>query len=220
MQWRLAKALDQLRAEINAKWPRRSRESDGTIGDKAHESRASDHNPWITDPPGPNVVSGMDITHDPADGCDSYALAEWLRQRRDPRIKYVISNRRIFSSDVSAWQWRSYHGSNPHDHHVHISVKDEKKFYDDSYPWGLADAKVEADPTVKQPEPMPPTLRRGNSGALVRTLQAKLSAHNIYTYVDGSFGFGTERSVMKFQEANGLHVDGVVGPQTWKLLQT
>lgn len=91
MEWRVAKALLQLRAQVDAKFPGRSTASDGTIGDANHASRASDHNPWVTDKHGGHVVTAMDITHDPAHGFDSYAFAEQLRQRRDPRIKSVIS---------------------------------------------------------------------------------------------------------------------------------
>src|ERR1041385_3157781 len=116
MDWRIAKALLELRVEVNNRWPDRSKESDGAIGDASHASRSSDHNPWIEDPPGPNVVSAIDITHDPEHGFDSYSFAEWLRLGRDARIKYVISNRRIFSSEVSPWTWRPYKGQNPHDH--------------------------------------------------------------------------------------------------------
>lgn len=219
MQWRLAKALEVLRSEVNAKWPGRSRESDGAVGDAAHASRASDHNPWITDPPGLNVVSAIDITHDPAGGCDSYALAEWLRQRRDPRIKYIISNRRIVSSEVSPWQWRPYHGANPHDHHMHVSVQEDKARYDDARPWGLADATVvPTAPSAPQPAAAPVTLREGAQGQPVRALQARLTGHGIRTEIDGVFGPATRAAVIRFQQTHGLVADGVVGPQTWKLV--
>lgn len=45
MPWYLAPSLAQLRAEVNARWPKRSKASDGTIGDRAHSARTSDHNP-------------------------------------------------------------------------------------------------------------------------------------------------------------------------------
>jgi hypothetical protein len=40
----------------------------------------------------------MDITHDPAGGCDAGALAQSIVDARDDRVKYVISNKRIASS--------------------------------------------------------------------------------------------------------------------------
>lgn len=136
MSWRVAKSLLMLRGQVNVKFPDRKKDWDGTIGDEAHASRSSDHNPWVQDASG-GVVTAMDITHDPAHGVDSYKMAEQLRLSHDPRIKYIISNRRIASSEVSSWEWRLYNGTNPHDHHVHVSVKADVKHYDDEAPWEI-----------------------------------------------------------------------------------
>lgn len=136
MTWRLAHSLETLRTQVNLQWPGRSKKDDGSIGDEAHASRSSDHNPWVKDG-SMGVVTAIDITHDPAGGFNSYAFAEMLRLNRDPRIKYVISNRRIVSSETSPWEWRPYHGSNPHDHHVHISVKSDKAHYDNTAEWKI-----------------------------------------------------------------------------------
>lgn len=136
MTWRVAKSLLVLRTQVNEKFPDRAKGWDGTIGDEAHASRSSDHNPWVMDGK-QGVVTAMDITHDPAHGVNSYAMAEQLRLSRDPRIKYIISNRRICSSEVHPWVWRPYDGSNPHDHHVHVSVLPDKKLYDDEAPWEI-----------------------------------------------------------------------------------
>lgn len=214
MEWRLAESLKELRNEVNVKWPLRSKDSDGSIGDASHASRSSDHNPWITDPPGPHVVSAIDITHDPAGGCDSYALAEWLLARQDPRLKYVISNRRIGSGPAGPQPgvWRPYHGTNPHNHHCHISVRDDKAHYDSVKSWGLMDGAMPAH-DQPHPDPTPVTLRRGNTGDNVRILQTKLSLT-----IDGVFGRLTEQAVEHFQKLHGLHADGIVGPQTWKVL--
>ncbi len=123
--WTLHPALIQLRDQINQRWPNRSKKSDGTIGDTAHSSRASDHNP---DERG--VVHAMDVTHDPS-GCDASKLAEVLRLSKDSRLKYCIFAGRIFSSTVQPWTWRPYSGSNPHNKHVHVSVGG------DQVPWTI-----------------------------------------------------------------------------------
>lgn len=63
-------------------------------------------------------------------------------------------------------------------------------------------------------------LRQGNQGAVVKQLQAHLQQ---LTYdpgpIDGQFGPCTDRAVRQFQGANGLVVDGAVGPHTWTQLQ-
>jgi hypothetical protein len=139
-QWRVAKCLLMLRSQINRLAPRRRKLSDGTIGDAAHSSRSSDHNPWVRDG-ATGVVTAMDITHDPANGCDGSTLAAVLRAARDSRIKYIIWNRKIANSSAvggaAAWAWRDYRGSNPHTHHIHVSVKPEKPSYDSEVAWAL-----------------------------------------------------------------------------------
>src|SRR3712207_6524003 len=84
--WRVAKAIITLRDQLNAKHPNRSKASDGYVGDAAHASRSSDHNPGVQDG-GHGVVTAMDVTHDAAHGCDCNALAETLRTGGDPRVK-------------------------------------------------------------------------------------------------------------------------------------
>jgi len=77
MAWRNCKASAVLVDEINRRWPGRDKTSDGTIGDAAHATRTSDHNPWIVvDKVG--VVRARDVDKD---GIDAPWLAEWLRRR-------------------------------------------------------------------------------------------------------------------------------------------
>jgi hypothetical protein len=145
MAWRVAKSLETLRNQVNEMAPGRDTSSDGTIGDTAHQGRKSDHNPDAN-----GVVTAMDITHDPAHGVNAGELAEMLRLSQDARIKYVISNRRIFSSKNTPWQWREYSGANAHTKHVHVSVIDEPALYDDTRPWPI-DKVARTLPPVEGP---------------------------------------------------------------------
>lgn len=133
---RPAYSLDKLLSQINAMAPGRSTASDGWIGDAAHQATPSDHNPNAA-----GVVCARDFTHDPAHGADMNEIAEALRRGRDPRIKYVIWNHRMFSSyptsGYAAWEWRPYTGTNPHDHHLHCSVQPTPYLYDSSKEWNL-----------------------------------------------------------------------------------
>jgi hypothetical protein len=131
-QWRVALSLLKLKRQIDALHPKRKKASDGTIGDSAHASRSSDHNPWVRDAKGFGVVTAMDISHDPAGGVDCHILAEILKN--DPRVKYIIWNRRIFNEAVSQ-SWRRYTGKNPHTAHVHISVHAIPRLYDNERDW-------------------------------------------------------------------------------------
>ena len=63
-----------------------------------------------------------------------------------------------------------------------------------------------------------PTLRKGNRGTDVRTLQTLLGDKGYTVLVDGIFGNKTYEAVKAFQTDRGLVVDGVVGVKTWKKL--
>ena len=53
-------------------------------------------------------------------------------------------------------------------------------------------------------------LKRGLAGEPVKVLQQKLGVPT-----DGEFGSGTEAALKKYQQQNGLTVDGVAGPDTF-----
>lgn len=134
--WRVAKSLLVLRDQLKAAHPTMS--NIGFIGDAEHASRESDHNPWIDDPASSvNVVSAGDVYHQPAKGMDAGKLAEALKQAKDPRVKYVIWNRRIWSLARNGEGWRPYTGKDPHTGHVHISVSSTKSLYDNTRPWTI-----------------------------------------------------------------------------------
>jgi len=136
MAWRIAESLETLRKQLNEAFPRRSKASDGGIGDAKHASRSSDHNPYIKNK-GIGIVTARDFTHDPKTGIDCNWLADMLVKNKDSRIKYIIWNKRICSSKTSPWQWRPYSGVNGHTKHLHLSVIGESKFYDSTKEWDL-----------------------------------------------------------------------------------
>ena len=64
-----------------------------------------------------------------------------------------------------------------------------------------------------------PVLKIGSTGLPVRRLQSRMSAvgFNIGG-VDGRFGAVTEAAVKKLQQDYHLNIDGIVGPQTWQVV--
>jgi hypothetical protein len=127
MAWRAMNSILVLRNQVNLIAPNRNKGADGTVCDQNHPT-TSDHCPHNVPGVGSEMVTALDLTHDPDGGFDSYKFAEVLRIHRDARIKYVISNKRMFSSYATssypAWTWRPYSGEDLHTNHVHVSVLD------------------------------------------------------------------------------------------------
>lgn len=147
--WRVAECLLVLEAQWHKAHPGAAQV--GFIGDEDHASRTSDHNPWVVDPGGPNVVTAGDFYHQPKLGADAYALAEELKQRKDPRVKYVISRGKIWSLARDREGWRVYNGPNPHTGHTHVSVSSIKSLYDNRRPWLLPGAATpEGDDVISK----------------------------------------------------------------------
>ena len=66
-----------------------------------------------------------------------------------------------------------------------------------------------------------PLLEKGAEGESVKALQHLLICNEHYlgrNGADGIFGSDTDKAVRAYQSANGLEVDGEVGPKTWAKL--
>lgn len=127
----LAPSLVTLRDEINLSNPNRDKASDGWIGDDAHQKEISDHNPDPTSVP-PNVVRAIDVDND---GIDPDHLVDVTIH--DRRTNYVIWNGHIWSRAYNFGK-RVYTGKSKHTEHIHISIRHEAGFVNDTRPWGFA----------------------------------------------------------------------------------
>lgn len=135
--WALAPTLGALRRELVGAYPAVPGRLYGTIGDAAHQTRKSDHQP---DQRG--YVRALDIPNVEHDGPPCEWLARLLRlvgeggsQRLNPG-GYVIWNRKI-ASDESRWAWKPYTGENPHTGHLHVSCSRLPQFYSNPAPWAV-----------------------------------------------------------------------------------
>jgi len=146
----LVPSLAALRAEFNSLAPNRDRSSDGWIGDAAHSSRASDHNP---DSKGAVHAIDVDNTGPWPDGLSMERIVQFLlarcRSGQEGRLKYVIYNRRIWSKS-NDWVQQAYAGSNPHDHHAHFSGVYTAAAEGNTSSWHLDDLE---EPTMTAPTP-------------------------------------------------------------------
>ena len=64
-------------------------------------------------------------------------------------------------------------------------------------------------------------LKKGSRGAAVKALQCLLEANECKCGqygMDGDFGGDTEKALKSYQQKNGLQVDGVAGPESWRSL--
>jgi len=100
--------------------PLRMKASDGLLPSKAHihQNPNSDH----------NTGYAVDLTHDKLGGIDCFLLFQKLQE--DPRVSYLIFQGKIWSREKGL---REYTGSNKHNKHLHISIKDGCG--DDTSPW-------------------------------------------------------------------------------------
>lgn len=220
MAWRVARSLDILLGQINARFPNRDRASDGSIGDASHQTRDSDHNPWY----GPGIVTARDYDHDPRVGMDCDELTDQLAAGRDPRIKYMIFNRFILDSRPgnNPWKWIRYNGVNPHTAHMHLSVMPAPSC-DNTAAWKVPMLGTWTTPlTQRQPQPGRPTIKLGSVGTAVHDLQARLKTRfPLYAgqlVTDGVFGQKTKAAVQEFQRRSGLPANGIVAASTWAKL--
>jgi hypothetical protein len=132
--------------------PLRKKASDGLLPSAAHihQSPNSDH----------NTGYAVDLTHDKLGGIDCVDLFQQLKA--DKRVKYLIFQGKIWSVERASEGDREYTGSNKHNKHLHISIKDECG--DDTSPWfpwlgtpkAVAKVKAAVKRLPKKKEPTSP----------------------------------------------------------------
>jgi hypothetical protein len=103
--------------------PLRKKASDGLLPSAAHihQNPNSDH----------NTGYGVDLTHDKLGGIDCVNIFQELKA--DKRVKYLIFQGKIWSAERASEGDRDYDGSNKHNKHLHISIKEGCG--DDTSPW-------------------------------------------------------------------------------------
>jgi hypothetical protein len=122
--------------------PKRKKASDGLLPSAAHvtQSPNSDH----------NTGYAVDLTHDPLNGIDCVDL--FIKLQEDKRVKYLIFQARIWSQEKGVLK---YTGSNAHNKHLHISIKDNcGEDTSNWFPW-LGSPTVINKVKANIPKPLP-----------------------------------------------------------------
>jgi hypothetical protein len=223
VSYKLAHNLDVRRQNIWACWSHDV--TIGWIGDAAHQAGCSDHNPDST-----GVVHAIDpmVTGDRAKKVVSEALAH------PGDLQYVIHNGTIWSATVG-WKARKYTGKDQHTNHVHLSGKHGSAHsaahtctgYDLAAQNSTPVFNVCPPPTPTPPKPKPPvTDHAPGTRALINRTPDLRGADVVFVQKfigskhagapDGAYGDKTAAGVRWYQGMRGIHVDGIVGPNTWK----
>jgi hypothetical protein len=202
----LAGNLANLRREINARFPKRDKTSDGWIADANHP-KTSDHQPDAR-----GVVHAIDVD---TDGIDPKLLVR--RAIAHPTTKYVIFNRTIWSRTRGFKPCR-YTGKDPHTGHVHISGRSGSQFESDRTEWGLASGVPKVSLGNQANGLGSRTLRlvqprmRGNDVKFVQRFIGDKQAGQS----DGIFGPKTENGVRFYQKLRGIAVTGICDRSTFR----
>ena len=211
MAWHLAPSLVQFRDEVDKKWPKRSKKSDGTIGNASHAARKSDHNPNSR-----GSVNAIDITYPGVDADVVIAAA-----KKHPSAAYVIFNRHIYSA-TDGWIKKPYAGISPHTTHLHISIKQSVKAENSTVKWFTTPAKPVVKPVVKPVKkpalpkyPGANKLKVGSKNTAVKVVQAAVG-----NPVTGTMTPADIKDVKRFQRLRPKlwPADGVIGPKTYASL--
>lgn len=142
----LIPCLVRLRDEFNQIAPARDKASDGWIGDSAHSSRSSDHNPDSR-----GLVHAIDVDTDLRESdltmqkCVDKVLSHCRRSSSDPlneaRLTYIIWDRHIY--EAPGWSKQPYTGSSdPHTNHAHFSAEHVPSLERDTSTWHLEEIPV------------------------------------------------------------------------------
>lgn len=199
----IAPAIGTFIAEVEAAFPQHG--PIGTIGDKRHKP-PSGHLPDSE-----RLVVAADIDKH---GVDMQLLIHAFI--RHPAAHYVIFNRVIWSATVH-WVPSEYHGDDGHETHGHFQVKHGAPAHLTT-PYGI-------HTPVDHPN-RPSVFPGGRTLYYTRPPFVGDDVKYVQRFIgrarcgedDGVFGPHTERGVRWYQHMRGLHVDGIVGPLTWRSL--
>jgi hypothetical protein len=200
----------------------------GWIGDAAHQAEHSDHNPDAR-----GIVHAIDVM---VRGQRAQAVVNWALAHPDD-LEYVIFNRTIWTRS-RGFQPKKYNGTDPHTNHVHISGRHGSVGKNGATGTGydagsesLSPRGTPLDPVkaaIAIPKQVRPAVVGHRPGSRELVVAAPRMSGDDVKFVqrfigpkqcgapDGFYGPNTHDGVIFYQKMRGIHVDGKVGPETWR----
>lgn len=156
--------LEDGHKQLNERFPKRDKASDGLWGNKAHQQTKSSHNgdksgnaEW-KDGDSKDEVRARDWDKDLKDAetgtTMEHVVQEWVRLARNGKmwwLRYIIFNGRIWHQN-DGFKTRKYNGKNKHDKHVHVNTDFSQKVDDlKNTDWGLKNFRRKSATKPKPP---------------------------------------------------------------------
>jgi hypothetical protein len=202
--WTVVPNLMELLAQMNTRFPKRDKASDGAIGNASHAARPSSHNPDKTGSPeyrdgdSKNEVRARDLDKDlkSADGVIMEQVVQHIiKNARSGKfwwIRYVIYNGRIWHKR-DGFTTRKYTGANQHKTHMHVNSDFTQKADTVTKTKWLLDELGK-----KKPKPKP--AKEAASHTLVTQIQRALEVS-----VDGDWGKITDGRAQLMRKVARAH---------------
>lgn len=132
--WMMVPSLDEGLRQLDKRFPKRAKKAEGGIGDNAHKTRTSSHNPDDTagvkaehnDGDGKHEVRARDFDKNlnASDGMTMENVVQlWVKKAREGKmwwVRYIIFNGRIWHKRDN-FVTHVYTGSNKHPDHAHVN---------------------------------------------------------------------------------------------------
>jgi hypothetical protein len=223
MSWKPVAGIPTLQAQVNKRWPKRDKASDGVKGDAAHAARKSDHNPDSR-----GLVHAVDIDedlrgsqHDNRWFADQLIAYARMKKAGSARFKNIVYENQVASGTYAKhfWTWRD--GEYGHTKHIHVSFSNAGEQDSGEFDVPVLYGKLGAwDGTVPFYDILSDSFKNGEKNKATWRLACRLAELGFYEgspLPEGRQGF-PERAIKKMQEYMGWEKTDDYTPKTHRAI--